>query len=297
MDDGLHRADRRRRWYYPAMSGAPPAWPGDSSGAIIGESPLWLAGERRVLWTAPLDGALLSARRDAPPKVDRLPTSQPVWSLALATGALVGTLDAAFCTIDADRGAISAGPPAPLAAGCRFNDMAVDASGGLWSGSMHRGLLSGRGGLFCAPAPEAGVRQVAGGLGVANGMGFSLEQDRLFVVDTLARTLLSYPVDIRRGELGEPTVVTDFLGLPGKPDGLTVAPDGTIWVAMWGGSCVVAIGLDGALLGTVAVPAPHVSSLCVDDDGVLLVATSRMRLNPDQLASSPLSGSLIALPG
>ena len=61
---------------------------------------------------------------------------------------------------------------------------------------------------------------------------------------------------------------------------------------MWGGSCIVASGRDGATLRKIDVPAPHVSSVGVTDDGRLLVSTSRMRLSPTALAAYPLSGAL-----
>ena len=95
--------------------------------------------------------------------------------------------------------------------------------------------------------------------------------------------------------MGEPVIVSDFLGLPGKPDGMTLAPDGTFWVAMWGGSCVVQLAGDGAFLRQIALPAPHVSSLCFAGPNRLLVTTSRMRLSPQALLDHPGSGGLFEI--
>jgi sugar lactone lactonase YvrE len=64
---------------------------------------------------------------------------------------------------------------------------------------------------------------------------------------------------------------------------------------MWGGGCVVQIAPDGALLQTVMLPAPHVSSACMDDGGRLWVSTSRMRLSRQQLADAPGSGGLFVI--
>jgi sugar lactone lactonase YvrE len=217
---------------------------------------------------------------------------RPVWSLAATpSGELMGTLDDGFCRLDADGG-IQAGPKAAVDAGCRFNDMAVDPGGGLWVGAMHKGVLAGRGAIFHAPALDAEPIRAAGGLGVPNGMGFSADGRTLFVIDTLFRTLLAFPVE--GAALGEPVIVTDFMNVPGKPDGMTIAPDGSFWVAMWGGVCVAQIGGDGALLRTVAVPAPHVSSTCLAGS-TLFITTSRMRLSPQQLADWPGSGGLFAI--
>ena len=95
--------------------------------------------------------------------------------------------------------------------------------------------------------------------------------------------------------MGEPAIVSDFLGLPGKPDGMTLAADGTFWVAMWGGSCVVQLAGDGAFLRKIALPAPHVSSLCFASAKRLLVTTSRMRLSPQALSDHPGSGGLFEI--
>jgi sugar lactone lactonase YvrE len=254
----------------------------------IGESPAWL--NDRVWWTDPASRRLLSATVNGDLQSLAMPSS--VWSLAATPDGLVGALDDRFCAIS-KSGEVTAGPAATLDAGCRLNDMTVDATGGLWVGMMHRGVLATRGALFHARSMRAEPTRVASGLGVPNGIKLSADGSTLYVVDTLERTLLSYPVD--GGKLGEPVIVSDFLGLPGKPDGMTLAADGTFWVAMWGGSCVVQLAADGAFIRKVSVPAPHVSSLCFVAANRLMVTTSRMRLSPQALSDFPGSGGLFEI--
>lgn len=256
--------------------------------AGIGESPV--AGrDGEIVWADPIAPRLLRFREG---HLEQVALTRSIWSLAATpSGELGGTLDDGFCTLGADGG-IRPGPNAAVDTGCRFNDMAVDAKGGLWAGAMHKGVLAGRGAIFHAPAPDAEPVRVVGGLGVPNGMGFSADGCTLFVIDTLARTLLAFPVE--GAALGEPVIVTDFMNVPGKPDGMAIAPDGNFWVAMWGGACVAQIGRDGALLRTIAIPAPHVSSACLAG-ATLFVTTSRMRLSPQQLTDWPGSGGLFAI--
>lgn len=258
------------------------------AGAAIGEAPLWLGD--RLLWTDPVERRLLGFAGGA---LTSQPVAHAIWSLAaLPDGSVAGTLDEAFCVVDM-AGAIRPGLAASLDPGCRLNDMAVDVAGGLWAGAMHRGLLAARGQIVHARTPDAMPLVVASGLGVPNGMAFSSDGMTLYLVDTLACTLLAYPV--YHGALGEPVVVSDFLGLPGKPDGMALAPDGSYWVAMWGGACVVQLAPDGAYLRRILIPTPHVSSLCFASPDRLLVATSRMRLGPQALADHPLSGGLFEI--
>jgi sugar lactone lactonase YvrE len=258
------------------------------AGAVIGESPLCSRG--RVLWTDPLGPRLLEYADET---LRIMPTEKPVWSLAgLPGGDVCGTLDSAFCTVD-PAGAVRPGAGAPIDAGCRFNDMTLDPRGGLWAGVMHRGLLATRGAIWHAASLAEEPRVVASGLGVPNGMKFSSDGSKLYVVDTLMRTLLAYPAS--DAKLGEPLIISDFLGIPGKPDGMTLGRDATFWVAMWGGSCVVQLAPDGALLRQVTIPAPHVSSLCFLTPDRLFVTTSRMRLSPRALADHPGSGALFEI--
>lgn len=262
------------------------------AGVAIGESPALL--NDRLYWTDPVSRRLLSvAGNDELQSIAQsIVMASPVWSLATSTDGLVGVHDDRFCTIS-KSGEISAGPAATTDPGCRFNDMTVDAQGGLWVGMMHRGVLATRGAIFHASSVRTEPTRVASGLGVPNGMKVSADGRTLFVIDTLERTLLAYPVG--GGRLGEPLIVSDFLGLPGKPDGMTLAADGTFWVAMWGGSCIVQLASDGAFLRKVALPAPHVSSLCFAAPHRLLVTTSRMRLSPQALSDHPGSGGLFEI--
>jgi len=255
-----------------------------------GDDVIWVdPPNRRLLRWTPADGSL----RD-------IPLALPVWSLGQRPdGAWVGAGEGGFHRIDVRTGALSAGPPAPLPPGCRLNDMVIDAEGGLWAGSMHRGLLAGKGAIYYAADFDAPVVRVADGLGVANGMAFTDDGRCLLAIDTLNRTLLSYPRPDKDLTLGEPAVVTDFLGIPGKPDGMAVAPDGAVWVAMWGGACIVRLAANGAVEACVSIPAPHVGSVCFSRHGDAYVSTSRARLTEAMLQANPGSGALfrVALGG
>lgn len=258
---------------------------------LIGESPL-MDGCGDILWVDPMGPTL--HRADLETGIGTaLGLAEPVWSIARRGDELVGTVDGGFVAIDPQRGDLVRLATVELEAGCRLNDMVVDPQGGLWAGSMHRGVLAATGALFHAPLGSDRARTVARGLGVANGMAFSLDGRLLYVIDTLSRTLVVYPRCVKTDALGEPSIVTDFMGVPGKPDGMTIAPDGSLWVAMWGGGCVVRIAQNGPLLDQIDIPAPNVGSLCLTDD-MLFISTARARLSPAQLEKWPHSGGLFA---
>ena len=57
---------------------------------------------------------------------------------------------------------------------------------------------------------------------------------RLLDIDSPTRQLVSYPIDLKTGQLGDAEVVIDFTGDPAVPDGAVLTPDGTgIVVAMF----------------------------------------------------------------
>lgn len=258
--------------------------------AVVGEAVRMDGGD--VIWVDPPNRRLLRwSAVDG--SLRAIALSLSVWSLGQRPdGSWVAAGEGGFLRIDVRTGALSAGPPAPLPAGCRLNDMVIDSDGGLWAGSMHRGLLAGKGAIYYAADVDAPVVQVADGLGVANGMAFIEDGRGLLVIDTLSRTLLSYPRPGKDLTLGEPVVVTDFLGSPGKPDGMAIDPKGAVWVAMWGGACIVRLAANGAVEEVVSIPALHVGSLCFNRRGDAYVSTSRARLSEAMLQASPDSGAL-----
>lgn len=315
-DDVARVAQRALAWReaYEATRQAPVVERCWHPSAVIGEGPATRA-DGGVCWVDPVRHRLLrwSGRIDEGQVLTL--DEGPVYSLATmpgglgalsgtlagtssgtVSGALAGVLDDSLCLVDERTGAVERRARVRLDAGCRFNDMTVDSHGGLWIGAMHKGLLASRGALYHAPTLDGPIRRVADGLGVPNGMAFDTDERTLFVIDTLSRHLLAFPVDAVLGQLGQPTIVTDFLDVPGKPDGMTITPDGALWVAMWGGGCVLRVGRNGAIEQTVRLPALHVSSVCTDAPGTgLWVTTSRARQTEAQLAETPHAGALFRI--
>lgn len=258
-------------------------------GATISESPLFDRTGETLLFVDPVLSALHYVRL-SDGSATSVATDVPVNAIGWRGETLIGLADEAIVELDPATGAARVLVVVDVGGGCRFNDMTIDANGTVWAGTMHRGLLSGRGALFRIDAANRAAC-VCDGLGVCNGIAMAADHTQLYLVDTLSRTLIRFPV-LNGGEgVGEPVIVSDFMGLAGKPDGMALDAAGHAVVAMWGGAGVVELGSDGALLRHHALPAPHVSSLCIDVAGDLLVTTSRMRLTPER-ADATGSGGL-----
>ena len=144
-----------------------------------------------------------------------------------------------------------------------FNDFTTDALGRIYVGSL--GFVVFGGG---EPKPghlhmidlDGSVHTLSDGVMLTNGMGFSPDGKRLYHADARGDVIRVYDVE-DNGGLGTwlPLVETTP---EAHADGLAVAEDGSIWVAMAHGSRVDVFKPDGCLRKSLVVPLPMVTSLC-----------------------------------
>ncbi|MEU1939437.1 SMP-30/gluconolactonase/LRE family protein [Streptomyces coeruleorubidus] len=173
----------------------------------------------------------------------------------------------------------------------RMNDGVADPAGRFWAGSMAYDGTHGAGSLYRTD-PDGTVVRVLDGLTIANGPAFTADGTTLYLADTAVGTILRCRVDPVSGELiGGPETFARLREDEGSPDGMTVDEEGCLWVAMWGAGAVRRYHPDGRLLHTLAVPAPHPTSVCLHPgERRLLVTTARYGVqNPDATSGAVLS--------
>lgn len=176
----------------------------------------------------------------------------------------------------------------------RSNDAKCDSHGRLWAGSNHMEFVPGRGALRVWDG-GASSRVVHEGLTLPNGLGWNADDTEFYLVDSMARQLLSAPFDADTGEIGELVVVKTFHEEDGLPDGLAVDRDGGIWIAMWGGAQVLRVDRHGQVTGRVPMPCSQPSSCAFGADGTLYITSAASGLDADQLSAQPDAGSVFAL--
>jgi xylono-1,5-lactonase len=143
-----------------------------------------------------------------------------------------------------------------------YNDLTTDAAGRIYAGSV--GFVvsqgdNGRTGFLHLIDLDGSSRVVAKDLRLTNGLGFSPDGKRLYHSDSRANIIRVYDV-AGDGSLSPPR---EFARIAtGIPDGLAVAQDGRVWVALAYGSAVAVFAPDGREVERVAVPVPMVTSLC-----------------------------------
>tara|TARA_B100000676_G_C17990989_1_gene794884 strand:- start:442 stop:1305 length:864 start_codon:yes stop_codon:yes gene_type:complete len=149
-----------------------------------------------------------------------------------------------------------------------FNDITADAAGRVYAGSLGnspvfddgRGATAGK--LFLIDL-DGSSRVVAENVMLTNGLGFSPDGKTLYHSDSARRTVFSYSV-AEDGSLGPKTAFVETEG--GAPDGLVVAEDGSVWVALAGGSAVGVYAADGAEQDRIGIPLPMCTSVCFGGD-------------------------------
>ena len=238
-----------------------------ASTAVLGEGPVWDAGEHCLYW---VDIELGEVHRfDPETRRDTL-----VITLDRQVGA-VGLRDAGGLVLAVREGFATWEPG-------RAGNGACDAAGRFWAGSMalqdgvfHQGCLY-------RLEPDGSAVEVLAAVSLSNGIDWSPDGRTMYHVDTPACTLSAYPFDEVTGALGRPRVLIEFELDDGLPDGIAVDAVGCIWVARWLGSRVCRYSPDGELLGIVEVPTPLVTSCAfggptLDD---LYITTASRDLDP-----------------
>lgn len=245
----------------------PPAFAPDlvlDSKAKLGEGPLWDA-RRGVLWWLDILAGEIHAF-DPDTRTDMR------WQVGAAVGAaaldqdgrvLLGLPDrlAAFDPTDGSLMTLAALPPGPVPLRC--NDCSPDPLGRLWLGRMAYDLAPGAGSLLRVGC-DGMVVPVLDRLTCPNGMAWPSMGGSFVFIDSPRRTVDRYAWDEAASSAGVPVPLLDLetLDLPADavPDGLAIDADEHLWLAVWGGGCLLRIAPDGAVVGRVAMPVSRPTS-------------------------------------
>ena len=145
-----------------------------------------------------------------------------------------------------------------------YNDLTTDGEGRIYVGSLGASPVfdDGRepraGDLYLIDL-DGSARVVGTDVQLTNGLGFSPDGSLLYHSDSGRQTVYCYNV-ADDGSLGEkrPFVRT----ARGAPDGLVVAEDGSVWVALAGGNGVGVYSAAGEEREFIEIPQPMCTSLC-----------------------------------
>ena len=238
-----------------------------------GENPLWHPLERRLYWTDITRGKLF--RYDpATGKHEQCYSGAPVGGftiqadgallLFMARGAIAKWRDGHFDTVVEEI---------PDERESRFNDVIADPVGRVFCGTMPTPARPGR--LYRLDL-DGELHLLLEGIGVSNGMGFTLDRRRMYYTDSPAHSIYLFDYDAQTGALSNQRVWLHTPEGAGAPDGMTVDAQGYVWSARWGDSALYRYTPDGVEERRIEFPAKNVSSVAFggDDLSDLYVTTA-----------------------
>jgi sugar lactone lactonase YvrE len=271
--------------------------------AELAEGPVW-DGVRQVLWWVDINAGRVH-RFDPAAGSDRfVEVGVPVGCVTLAAdGTLAVAASEALLRFDPETGAmetVATFDPGPVPSRC--NDGKCDPLGRFWVGRLALDRTRGAGTLSRLRGSR--FTSVVGDLTIPNGLDWSVDGKRMYFVESVERTIWAFDYDLATGTLGDrrPFARLPVAGLPESavPDGLAVDADDCVWVAAWGGGCVLRLAPDGKPISRIDVPVARVSSCSFGGDDLteLFITTSWEDAAPDERAAQPTAGGIYrARPG
>jgi sugar lactone lactonase YvrE len=269
--------------------------------ARLGEGPVW-SQARGLLYWVDIEGGLVHSYE---------PASGATWSfeVGMRVGAVVARKDSAggglllatergFVSLDEKTGEVKLiTDPEADKHDTRFNDGKCDPAGRFWAGTMSCSRTRGAANLWCMDT-DYSVTQRVTGVTVSNGITWSLDQKKMYYIDSSEFAVVSFQYDRDSGAISDPEpVITVARGL-GKPDGMCIDSEGNLWIALFRGGAVSKWDPEkGELLELFEIPAVHVTACAFggEDLSTLFVTTARGPASREELEVHPQAGGLFAL--
>lgn len=265
--------------------------------SLLGEGPTWSPRDSALYWVDILTPSVHCYNTLTGVDQELKLGSMVSVAIPKATGGLLVATPSGLMTLDvASKALTTLCHPEAERPGNRYNDGKCDRMGRLWIGSLDMGTAANRGSLFRVEA-DGSWKKMDTGFTVANGLGWSPDNTRMYFTDTPRRTIYVYDFDLLAGAISNRRPFITLDASDGTPDGLTVDEDGCLWVAVWDAWRVSRYSPDGQELLRIPMPVPRPTSCCFGGPSLdtLYVTSAAVRLNEQALAAAPLSGALFAV--
>lgn len=263
-------------------------------GAELGEGPVWIDD---ALWFVDIKGRRLYRHRPASGATDRWDAPEYIgWVLPAAAGDLIVGLQSGPHRFAPDAGfARIAEVDAHLPAN-RLNDAAIDAAGRLYFGTMDNDERAPNGRVFVLDRGVVSPTSIDPVV-ITNGPAIAPAGDRLYHVDTLARTVSVHAI-AADGSLGPAAPFLAFTGDEGWPDGATCDAEGGVWLGFFGGGAARRYAPDGRLTDEVRFPVANVTKVAIGgpDGRTAYATTARQGLDEAARAAQPQAGDVFTFP-
>jgi sugar lactone lactonase YvrE len=141
-------------------------------------------------------------------------------------------------------------------ASLRLNDGAVDSHGHFFAGACNdpKSASPGDEGILFRLDPDLSLHRVLGGLALPNGIGWNVNEDTMYLTETLSRNIYAFDYSPPTGTMSNQRVFFHLNPEEGGPDGLAVDAEDHVWSAIYGGGKILRISPKGEVVGVVRLP-------------------------------------------
>ncbi|KAL2004765.1 hypothetical protein VTN00DRAFT_3293 [Thermoascus crustaceus] len=134
--------------------------------------------------------------------------------------------------------------------------------------------------------PDGKLHRVVENVITPNGMGWNRANTVMFWAESRSGNVYAFDYDANTGDIRNQRV---FFHLDGAnnfnvPDGLVIDEEDNIWLALWGGSAVLRISLDGKVTGKIELPTRFVT--CPVFVGTELFITTAAEVESEKYSES-----------
>lgn len=154
----------------------------------------------------------------------------------------------------------------------RGNDGKVSPEGRFFAGTMVdpriRPGFPAEGVLFRVDH-DLSVHRVKEGVAIPNGMSWTADTKTMYWTDSKTGEVEKYDYDAKSGEVSNRRTFWKCPG-PGVPDGHAQDVDGHLWIAIAGGSKVVRVSPEGAVVAVIHLPTRLVTCAAFVDEDLLI---------------------------
>lgn len=265
-----------------------------ASQCILGESPLWHSERKSCFWVDIENGILYEYNWIKQTTRDWKFNYRLTLVLQGKGNQLILALDAKIARFDLETEQIEWLVDVDRDSKIRCNDGACDSQGRLWVGTMHLEQKHGAGALYCIENNLKAHKKLSNTT-ISNGIAWSLDNKRLYFIDSPTQTVQSFIFEQKTGEIIFEKNVIPIPDEMGSPDGMAIDEEGMLWIAQWGGFGIYRWNpRNGNLIEKIEVPVPQVSS-CVfvgENLDYLLITTARENMKDEELKRYPKSGDV-----
>lgn len=263
---------------------------------FLGEGPFWDAQEARLHWVDILAPSIISGD---PATGDRSVRPMPELvgsAIPRESGGFVCASETGIKLLAPNGRVEVLAEPETDRPGNRFNDGKCDALGRLWVGSLAINTEPGKGQLWRVD-PDGTATVMETGLHIANGLGWSPDNQTFYFTDSGKRTIWAYDFDLQNGSIANRRLLVQLEPEDGVPDGLAIDAEGGLWTALWDAWKVRRYLPNGKADRDIGLPVPRPTSCAFGgaDMRTLFITTARIRLSARHLQEAPLSGSVLAV--